>query len=137
MKILDYINDQINEHGANNFYESLNNSWDKYSEEVKKLIIGDVFSKIKPEKIETIYDLAKLLNENTIKHELANPYNINVRQLCKEKGWVIFCPWSGDDLEICGIIDDNIDIYGGATLKFVNKGDFYLYDYNNYGDDDA
>ena len=49
MKILDYINDQINEHGVNNFYESLNNNWDKYSEEVKKIIIGDVFSKIKPE----------------------------------------------------------------------------------------
>ena len=133
MKILDYINDQINEHGVNNFYESLNNNWDKYSEEVKKLIIGDVFSKIKPEKIETIYDLAKLLNENTIGHELANPYNINVKQLCKEKGWAIFFPWSDDDLEICGVIDDEIDIYGGATIKFVNKGDFYLNDYNNYG----
>ena len=99
--------------------------------------VEDTGRGIKPEKIETIYDLAKLLNENTIKYELSNPYNINVRQLCKEKGWAIFCPWSGDDLEICGIIDANIDIYGGATLKFGNKGDFYLHDYNNYGNDNA
>ena len=137
MKILDYINDQINEHGANNFYDSLNNCWDEYSKEVKKLILDDVFSKIKPEKIETIYDLAKLLNENTILHPLANPYNINVKQLCKEKGWAVFFPYSDDDLEICGIIDDEIGIYGDAIIKFVNKGDFYLADYSEYGNNDA
>lgn len=137
MKILDYINDQINEHGANNFYDSLNNCWDEYSKEVKKLILDDVFSKIKPEKIETIYDLAKLLNENTIGNELENPYNINVNQLCKEKGWAVFFPYSDDNLEICGIINDEISAWDGTIVKFVNKGDFYLADYSEYGNNDA
>ena len=82
-------------------------------------------SNIKPREINTIQDLAKLLNNNYNDDELKNPYDIDVKKLCKEKKWVVLFPYSDDNLEIRGYIDDELGAWNGGNFKLIKKGEFY------------
>ena len=79
----------------------------------------------KPSKIENIQDLATLLDGNFNGSELKNPYNIDVEKLCKEKKWVVLFPYSDDNLECRGYIDDEIGAWDGVKALIYKKGDFY------------
>lgn len=84
-----------------------------------------LYANIKPSKIDTIEDLAKLLNHNWHGNELKNPYDIDVEKLCKENKWVILFPYSDDNLEIRGYIDDELSAWDGGEFKLIKKGEFY------------
>ena len=80
---------------------------------------------IKPKEINNIHDLAKLLNNNDRRNELDNPYNINVKELCKKNKWIVLFPYSDDYLEIRGYIDDEVSAWEGGNYKILKKDDFY------------
>ncbi len=84
-----------------------------------------ILSKMKPKDINTIEDLAKLLNSNNNGDELENPYNINVEELCKKNKWIVLFPYSDDNLEVRGYIDDEISAWDGVNAIIYKKGDFY------------
>ena len=84
-----------------------------------------LYDNIKPREINTIQDLAKLLNHNWHTNELANPYDIDVQKICQKNKWVILFPYFDDNLEIRGYIVDEISAWGGGGFKLVKKGEFY------------
>ena len=84
-----------------------------------------VLANLKPREINTIDDLAKLLNNNEYLNELKNIYNINVEKICKERKWIILFPYSDDNIEIRGYIYDEIGAYEETNFKLIKKGDFY------------
>lgn len=137
MSIKEWIEDGIIGQGAKNFYEDVNNNWAFISDSVKQIILKEISKNIKPEKIETIEDVAKLLDGNEYGDELRNELKINIKDLCKENKWVIVFGYSDDNVEIRGAIDDELGAWNGALLKLVNKGDFYLEDCDEYGYEDA
>jgi len=100
-----------------------------HPEEISEMLYDSlketVLSKMKPKEINTIEDLAKLLNGNNYGEELKNPYNINVEELCKKNKWVVLFPYSDDNLEARGYIDDEISAYDGVDAIIYKKGDFY------------
>lgn len=123
---LDY---NINKHGAQNFFDCVNNAWDdKMIESIRQSLLGEIKTKIKPRNIETIDDLANLLDGNEYGDELRNEYNLNVEEICKKNNWVVVFGYSDDNLELRGAIDDEIGAWEGITVKLVKPGDFYLVD---------
>ena len=88
-KISNWLETEINKQGAKNFFDNLNNNWEEYADGIKTMILDDVFSQLKPEKIETIRDLARLLNDNNYLDELKNPYNLDIDKICKDNKWII------------------------------------------------
>ena len=84
-----------------------------------------VLQKTKPQEINTIQDLAKLLDGNYNGDELENPYNINVEELCEKNKWVVLFPYSDDILEARGYIDDEVGAWDGTNIIFYKKGEFY------------
>lgn len=127
--IKQWIDHNICKHGAQNFFDCVNNAWDdKMIESIKKSILGEIKTKIKPRNIETIDDLANLLDGNEYRDELRNEYNLNVEEICKKNNWVVVFGYSDDNLELRGVIDDEIGAWEGITIKLVKPGDFYLVD---------
>ena len=122
MNINEFIEQNVNEYGAKAFYDKVNTNFMSISDEVKNIMLNEIAKKIKPEKIETIQDLAQLLNENEYGYELHNENNINIEALCKEKNWIVVFPYSDDNVELRGAIDDEIGAWDGTILKFVKKG---------------
>ena len=100
-----------------------------HPEEISEMLYDSlketVLSKMKPKEINTIEDLAKLLNGNNYGEELKNPYNINVEEICKKNKWVVLFPYSDDNLEARGYIDDEIGAYDGINAIIYKKGEFY------------
>ena len=137
MSIKEWIESGIENHGARIFYEDVNNNWTFISDSIKNSILKEISKKIKPEKIETINDVAKLLDGNEYGNELRNELDINIEELCKKNKWIIVFGYSDDNVEIRGAIDDELGAWDGTILKLVNKGDFYLDDCDDYGDEDA
>ena len=123
--ISEWIKYNINTCGAKDFYDYLNNDWDYISNSIKDAILNEVYQKIKPEYIETIEDLAKLLDGNEYRDELYNEYDINIIDICKKNKWVIVYGASDDLIEFNGIINDEDGAWEGTIMKFVKPGDFY------------
>ena len=134
MKVSEFIKENVVSLGAKEYYNKVNNSWDIESEIFKKAILEEINEYIKPSKIKTINDVAKLLNNNTYGDELDNPYNIDVEDICCKNKWVILFPYSDDNLEIRGYINDEIGAYDGGDYQFIKKGEFIkdLEEYNTY-----
>ena len=127
--IKQWIDYNINKYGAQNFFDCVNNSWDdKMIESIKQSLLEEIKTKIKPRNIETIDDLANLLDGNEYGDELRNEYNLNVEEICKKNNWVVVFGYSDDNLELRGAIDDEIGAWEGITIKLVKPGDFYLVD---------
>ena len=124
-KISNWLETEINKQGAKNFFDNLNNNWEEYADGIKTMILDDVFSQLKPEKIETIRDLARLLNDNNYLDELKNPYNLDIDKICKDNKWIILFPYSDDNLEVRGYIYDEVGAWDDTNFKLVKKGEFY------------
>ena len=124
-KISNWLETEINKQGAKDFFDNLNNNWVEYADGIKTMILDDVFSQLKPEKIETIRDLARLLNDNNYLDELKNPYNLDIDKICKDNKWIILFPYSDDNLEVRGYIYDEVGAWDDTNFKLVKKGEFY------------
>lgn len=131
--IPEWIEYCINRYGADIFYKHIDEDWDLISDSVKQSILKTVESKLKPSKIETIEDLAKLLDGNEYRDELVNQKGIDVIGLCKQKGWIVVYGASDDLLEIDGALSDELGAWGGCVAKFYKKGEFYP----EYGEEDT
>jgi len=125
MKITNLVKENIEKYGAEVFYDSIKNCWDEWSDEIQKTILEDIYKEIKPREINTIEDLAKLLNDNICGNELDNPYNIDVKEICKQNKWIVCFPYSDDNFEVRGWLDDELGAYDCEYYKFVKTGDFY------------
>ena len=125
VSIKDWIEYNVKNYGAKNFFDCVNNSWDEVSDSIKQAVLAEIQTKIKPEKIDTIEDLAKLLDGNEYRDELQNDYGINVYDLCKEKGWVIAYGASDDLLELEGVITDELGAWDGCIAQFYKKDSYY------------
>ena len=90
--------------------------------------LSEIATNIKPETINTIEDLAKLLDGNVYRDELYNEYGIDVYDICEKNKWVIVYGASDDLIEFEGIISDEDGAWNGALCKLVKPGDFYLED---------
>ena len=131
LAIKQWFDYNIQKHGAKNFFDYLNTEWDENTNvqnSIKKALLYEIKTKMKPETINTIEDLAKLLDENEYGNELYNEYKINVYELCEKNKWVIVYGASDDLIEFEGFVSDEDDAYNGTLLKFITPGDFYLED---------
>jgi len=128
VKIKEWINYNIKQHGAKNFFECVNNAWPEISESIKQSILDEISENIKPKQINTIEDLAKLLDGNEYRDELDNEYKIDVDAICRKNKWVIVFGASDDLIEFRGFIDDEDGAWDGALMKLVKPGDFYMED---------
>ncbi len=126
----DFIKNNINELGVTKFIEQLHN--ENYSKQLINIAIDEVNDFVKTSKVNTVEDLAKILNNNQYNDELKNDFNIDVEQLCKDNGWVIIYPESDDLLYVCGVINEEFNIYDNGTIKFVNKDVFYSVGHETY-----
>lgn len=123
--VQEWIDECVNKYGPENFYNIVEEDWDLINKSVKDSILTTVKSYIKPSKIETIEDLAKLLDGNEYQDELINQKGIDVIHLCKEKGWIVVYGASDDLMEIDGAICDELGAWEGCVAKFYKKGEFY------------
>ena len=122
-----WINENINEYGAEEFYNALNDSSNyTVKDDILNIIKNIVHEKIKPTKIETIHDLAKLLNGNEDGNELDNNLLKDIEGFCKKQNWLIVYPYSDDNIELRGAYDEEIGAWDGTTIRFVKAGDFYM-----------
>lgn len=123
--LFEWILQQLVDGNIENLYQSLNNApcseHDRLWDDAKEY----VFANIKPREINTIEDLAKLLNNNQYLNELKNNYDIDVEKICKERKWVILFPYSDDNIEIRGYVYDEMGSYEEENFKFVKSGEFY------------
>ena len=135
--IEDWINYNVRNNGAKNFFDCINNAWDDgISESVKQAILDQIHKQIKPETINTIEDLAKLLDGNEYRDEFENESDINIDKLCEEKGWVVVFGQSDDLIEFRGAIDKEDGAWEGTMMKLVRPGDFYADRSDCYENDD-
>jgi len=109
----------------NKTIDVIENNPEEISEMLYDALKETVLQKTKPQEINTIQDLAKLLDGNYNGEELKNPYNINVEELCKKNKWVVLFPYSDDNLEARGYIDDEIGAWDGIKALIYKKGEFY------------
>ena len=123
--LFEYVLEQLKNRNAIDCYNYLNNNphlasklWDDTLE--------CLYHNIKPTEINTITDLAKLLDGNEDGNELENSYNINVEEICKDRNWLIVFPYSDDNVELRGAYNDELGAYDGTILRFVKAGDFYM-----------
>ena len=122
-----WIEHNIEKYGAQGFYDILNdNSNYTLKEDILNVIKNIVKNQIKPTKIETIHDLAKLLNGNVYGNELENDVIDNIEDFCAERNWLIVYPYSDDNVELRGAYYDEFGAYDGTTIRFVKVGDFYM-----------
>lgn len=125
MKVSEIIKENVVSLGAKEYYDIINNLWDKeYSDIFKKAILNEIYGYIKPSKIETINDVAKLLDGNNVGDELKNPNNIDIEDICRKNKWVILFPYSDDNLELRGYINDEVGAWDSGNYSFVKKGEF-------------
>ena len=123
-KFENYLNDLINLSG--NYIKAINELNNHENTNTLVTIAKEVLEmNNKPSQIETIEDLAKLLDGNFYGSELKNPYNIDVEKLCEERKWIVLFPYSDDNLEVRGYIDDEIGAWDGVTAVIYKKGEFY------------
>ena len=122
--LFEYVLEQLKSKNVTDCYNYLNNNpnlasklWDDTLE--------CLYHSVKPTEINTITDLAKLLDGNSNGDELENPYNINVEEICRKNKWIILYPYSDDCLEIRGYIDDEVGAWNTTEYKLIRKGDFY------------
>jgi len=123
--LFEYILEQIKNRNVTDCYNYLNNNpylasklWDDTLE--------CLYHDIKPTEINTITDLAKLLDGNECGNELKNDLLRDIEGFCKERNWLIVFPYSDDNVELRGAIDDEISAWDGTTIRFVKSGDFYM-----------
>ena len=126
--IKDWIDYNVRAHGAKNFFKCVNEGWDDIKDDIKQSIMDEIATNIKPENINTIEDLAKLLDGNVYRDELYNEYGMDVYDICEKNKWVIVYGASDDLIEFEGIISDEDGAWNGALCKLVKPGDFYLED---------
>ena len=67
----------------------VNEGWDDIKDDIKQSIMDEIATNIKPETINTIEDLAKLLDGNEYRDELYNEYGMNIYDICEKNKWVI------------------------------------------------
>ena len=128
VSIKEWISYNVRKHGAKNFYNCVNESWNEIADSVKQSVMNEIALNIKPENINTIEDLAKLLDGNEYRDELYNEYGIDIYDLCEQKKWVIVFGASDDLIEFEGFISDEDGAWDGTLMKFVTPGEFYLED---------
>jgi len=126
--VTEIIKEGINKNGANKYYNLVSCNWHNFENQFKEAILSEIKNNIKPSKIESIDDLAKLLDGNECYYELQNEYKINVEELCKNNNWVIIFGAGDDLIEFRGFIDDEDGAWDGTLMKLVKPGDFYLDD---------
>ena len=127
--IFEYITKELKNNYAEQLYKEITELNDNELEQFKICLFNDTLeyikSLIKPKEINNIYDLAKLLNNNSYYNELDNPYNIDIEEICKKNKWIILFPYSDDLLELRGYISDEIGAFNGGDYYLIKKGDFY------------
>lgn len=123
----EWINNNVKKMGAQEFYNEIGDNWKEINKSILDKILSKVSLQIKPEKIETIKDVAALLNGNEYGKELDNPNGLNIRKICKENKWIIIYPYSDDCMEIEGYISDEIGAGDGDKFKLIKPGEFYEY----------
>lgn len=123
--LFEYVLEQLKNRNVTDCYNYLNNNphlasklWDDTLE--------CLYHNIKPTKIETIHDLAKLLDGNECGDELENDLIKDINEFCAERNWLIVYPYSDDNIELRGAYDDELGAWDGTTLRFVKAGDFYM-----------
>ena len=123
--LFEYVLEQVKNRNVTDCYNYLNNNphlasklWDDTLE--------CLYHNIKPTKVETIHDLAKLLDGNECGDELENDLIKDINEFCAERNWLIVYPYSDDNLELRGAYDDEIGAWDGTTIRFVKAGDFYM-----------
>lgn len=123
--LFEYVLEQLKNRNVTDCYNYLNNNpnlasklWDDTLEYL--------YHNIKPTEINTISDLAKLLDGNEAGHELDNDLLKDIEGFCKDRNWLIVFPYSDDNIELRGAYDDELDAWNGITLRFVKKGEFYM-----------
>ena len=124
--VSEIIKEGIDKHGANEYYNLIACNLSYFENQFKDAILNEIQKYIKPSKIDTIEDLAQLLDGNEYRDELYNEYGINVSDICKNNKWVIIYGASDDLIEFNGFIDDEDGAWDGALCKLVKPGDFYL-----------
>ena len=122
--LFEYVLEQLKNKNVIDCYNYLNNN-PHLSSKLWDDTLECLFNNIKPREIKNINDLAKLLDGNSNGDELENPYNINVEEICRKNKWIILFPYSDDNLEARGFIDDEIGAYDGVDALIYKKGDFY------------
>ena len=123
--LFEYVLEQLKNKNVIDCYNYLNNNpnlasklWDDTLE--------CLYHNIKPTEINTISDLAKLLDGNEDGHELDNDLLKDVEGFCKDRNWLIVYPYSDDNVELRGVYDDELGAWDGTILRFVKAGDFYM-----------
>ena len=106
----------------------LSNDPDTYTEALYKFVMDSITTQIKPTTINTIEDLALLLDGNEEGYETYNGLSIDVPQFCQERKWVLCYPYSDDCIEFRGYIYDELSAWNGGHYKFYGKGEYYLLD---------
>lgn len=133
----EWLLEQFKNKNFEDTFNTLNNLESSLKDQLYNDIKKYAYDHIKPKDINTIQDLAILLNGNEYGDELKNDIDLDVEKFAKNKNWLIVFPCSDDLLEFRGIIDDELDAYDGVFAKFVKQGDFYLEDIDDYGERDA
>lgn len=117
--------EQLMKRYGTNLISMIENGEEDITEEVMESVLETVREASKPKEINTVQDLAKLLEGNVNGDELKNLYDIDVEALCKKNKWVVLFPYSDDNLEIRGYIDDEIGAWDGVHALIYRKGEFY------------
>ena len=125
--LLEYVLEQLKNRNVTDCYNYLNNN-PNLSSKLWDDTLEYLYHNIKPKQINTIEDLAKLLDGNEYRDELDNEYNIDVEDICRKNKWVIVFGASDDLIEFRGFIDDEDGAWDGALMKLVKPGDFYMED---------
>ena len=122
--LFEYVLEQLKTKNVTDCYNYLNNN-SHLSSKLWDDMLECLFHRIKPREINNINDLAKLLDGNSNSEELSNPYNIDVEDICRKNKWIILFPYSDDNLEVRGYIDDEIGAWDGTKIMLYKKGEFY------------
>ena len=126
--IKEWIDINVKEQGAQEVYNNIDKNWDTLNEKVKSFILNNISSYIKPTKIETIKDVADVLNNNEAGSELKNDRGFDIEKICKENKWIVVFPYSDDNIEFRGYIEDELGAYENTKFKMIKKGEFYKWD---------
>lgn len=128
---LDNLINKLSKEYGNDLLNIIEFHPEEISEDVFSVLKEIVQENYKPKEINTIQDLAKLLDNNLYLDELNNPYDIDIENLCKKNKWIILFPYSDDNLEVRGYIYDEISAYDGVKAVIYKKGSFYPEDIND------
>lgn len=127
-----WIDQNIEENGAQDFFDVLNDSSNCFfKDNIYEIIKNIVKNRIKPTKINTIHDLAKLLNGNEYGDEFENDIIEDINDFCAERNWLVVVPYSDDNIELRGACDDEISAGNETMIRFVKAGDFYMDEFDD------